>query len=353
MLPPHFHSTTLSSTMSPPPTTLFSYSLSLLLLLLSSSSTPANAHNHSHPRPIPTILHLQPLPHRHSPGFTDQPTPNHNRPRPRQHRHVVSPVSTFLPLHPQERSVPSRPRRLLRLQEASPYFQRNNVDFHHVSGHRSCPGTSGYVNITNLKGGKVGLGAEDNNGKLDATYVKSVKEIPYNISVLQISHALDSAEAEAPTAAPSELNLMEIMSKQGCKAFADLLKATTADETFNQNIDAESDSAKEKVFVVVPWIPVYMNMQMLKTNAGILNTLATDGANKFDFTVDKAAEVVTLDTTVVTAKITGIVKDEEPLVVYKINKVLLPKEVFKPAEPHQVGRVQMNGQTASRLMLRI
>ncbi|MBA0560515.1 hypothetical protein Golob_017404, partial [Gossypium lobatum] len=52
----------------------------------------------------------------------------------------------------------------------------------------AAPGTSGYVNITNLKGGKVGFGAEDNEGKLDATFVKSIKEIPYNISIVQISH---------------------------------------------------------------------------------------------------------------------------------------------------------------------
>ena len=51
----------------------------------------------------------------------------------------------------------------------------------------SALGSSGYVNVTDLKGGKVGFGAEDNNGNLDAVYVKSVKEIPYNISVLQIS----------------------------------------------------------------------------------------------------------------------------------------------------------------------
>ncbi|KAE8676313.1 Fasciclin-like arabinogalactan protein 2 [Hibiscus syriacus] len=101
----------------------------------------------------------------------------------------------------------------------------------------AAPGTSGYVSITNLKGGKVGFGAEDNNGKLDATYVKSVKEVPYNISVLQISHALDSADAEATTVASIELKLTEIMSKQGCKAFADLLKSMAADKTFNQNID--------------------------------------------------------------------------------------------------------------------
>lgn len=51
----------------------------------------------------------------------------------------------------------------------------------------TAPGSTGYLNITDLKGGKVGFGAENNGGSLDAVYVKSVDEIPYNISVLQIS----------------------------------------------------------------------------------------------------------------------------------------------------------------------
>lgn len=78
-------------------------------------------------------------------------------------------------------------------------------------------------------------------------------------------------------------------------------------------------------------IPVYQSLQMLKSSNGVVNTLATDGANKYDFTVQNDGEEVTLKTKVVTAKITGTAKDEEPLVVYKINKVLLPRELFKAA----------------------
>lgn len=78
-------------------------------------------------------------------------------------------------------------------------------------------------------------------------------------------------------------------------------------------------------------IPVYQSMQMLKSSNGVVNTLATDGANKYDFTVQNDGEEVTLKTKVVTVKITGTVKDEEPLVVYKIDKVLLPRELFKVA----------------------
>ena len=87
------------------------------------------------------------------------------------------------------------------------------------------PGVSGFVNITDFKGGKVGFGAEDNGGSLDSFFVKSVEEVPYNISVIQISKALPSAVAEAPTPGPSELNITGIMSAHGCKVFADTLLA--------------------------------------------------------------------------------------------------------------------------------
>ena len=101
----------------------------------------------------------------------------------------------------------------------------------------SASGTAGYVNITNLKAGKVGFAAEDNDGSLHSFYVKSVQEMPYYISVLQISAAISSADAEAPTAAPSAIDLISIMSKQGCKAFADLLRGSKALPAFKENVD--------------------------------------------------------------------------------------------------------------------
>ncbi|KAH7533501.1 fasciclin-like arabinogalactan protein 2 [Ziziphus jujuba] len=216
----------------------------------------------------------------------------------------------------------------------------------------SASGTAGYVNITNLKGGKVGFGVEDGDGKLSSHFVKSLKEIPYNISVMQISQVLTSAEAEAPTAGPGDLNVTSIMSKQGCKAFADLILASEARTTFETNVDAgltvfcptdnvvkafqpqyKNLTASQKVSLLLyHGIPVYQSLQMLKTNNGIVNTLATEHANKYDFTVQTDGDDVTLVTKVNTAKITGTLIDEEPLVIYKINKFLMPKELFKVPE---------------------
>ncbi|KAK8694242.1 hypothetical protein V6N13_071797 [Hibiscus sabdariffa] len=340
--------------MSPPPTAALSLSLSLLLLLLLSfSTTTTNAHN------ITRILAKYPQ----FSSFNHYLTATHLASQINRRQTITvlvldnTAMSSLLSRHFSLYTL----KNILSLHVIVDYFGSKKL--HRISKRTtlastmfqatgSAPGTSGFINITNLKGGKVGFGAEDNEGKLDATFVKSVKEIPYNISVIQISHPLDSAEAEAPTAPPSDLNLIEIMSKQGCKAFADLLKATGADKTFNQNLDAgltvccptdrilkdfmpkykNLTASKKKSLLLYHGIPVYMNMQLLKTNTGTMNTLATDGVDNFDFTVDKDDEVVTLDTSVVTAKITGIVKDEEPLIVYSINKVLLPKEIYKPVE---------------------
>lgn len=217
----------------------------------------------------------------------------------------------------------------------------------------TAPGTSGYVNITDVKGGKVGFSAEDSGGKLTSTFVKSLEEIPYNISVIQISHVLTSPEAEAPTASPSDINVTSLMSKQGCKAFADLMKSSGAEETFTQNLEGgitvfcptdgvinafmpkykNLTSDQKTQLVLYHGVPFYESLGMLRSNNGLMNTLATEGANKYDFTVQNDGEDVKLETKVVTATITGTLIDNEPLGVYKIDKVLLPRELFKADPP--------------------
>ncbi|XP_019194127.1 PREDICTED: fasciclin-like arabinogalactan protein 2 [Ipomoea nil] len=214
------------------------------------------------------------------------------------------------------------------------------------------PGTSGYVNMTALKGGKVGFAPEDNTGRFDSTFVKSVLEKPYKISVIQISHHLSSSYAEAPASGPTDVNITTLMAKQGCKAFADLLDSTGADATFALNVETgltvfcptdkviqgfmpkyKNLSKDGKMSLLLyHGVPAYQNLGMFRSNGnGVLNTLATGGSNKYDFTVQNSGEDVTLETEVVTAKITGTMYDEEPLSVFKVDKVLLPRELFKAA----------------------
>ncbi|KAM6552595.1 hypothetical protein CsatB_013357 [Cannabis sativa] len=213
----------------------------------------------------------------------------------------------------------------------------------------SAPGSTGFVNITDLHGGKVGFAPEDNNGAFAAHFVKSVEEIPYNISVIQISGVLPSAAAAAPTPAPAEINITGIMSAHGCKAFSDALLANDAmeiyedalaggltvfcplDDAFKAFLPKFKNLTKSGKNSLLEYhgVPVYQSMSMLKSNNGLMNTLATDGASKFDFTVQNDGEQVTLKTKLVTAKITGTLIDEQPVVIYTIDKVLMPKELFK------------------------
>ncbi|XP_050881194.1 fasciclin-like arabinogalactan protein 1 [Lathyrus oleraceus] len=218
----------------------------------------------------------------------------------------------------------------------------------------SAPGASGLVNITDLRGGKVGFGANDNGGTLPAVYVKSVKEIQYNISVIQISQIIPSVAAEAPTPAPSKQNLTAIMSKHGCKIFADtLFNSSEAYNIFTDNIDGgltifcpaddafkgflpkfkNLTAAGQIALLEFHGVPIYQSIANLKSNNGVMNTLATDGAEKYDFTVQNDGDEITLKTKLVTAKITNTILDEQPLAIYTISKVLLPEELFKSEAP--------------------
>ena len=214
----------------------------------------------------------------------------------------------------------------------------------------SAPGSAGFVNITDLKGGKVGFSPEDNNNKINTYFVKSVKEIPYNLSIIQISKVLPSDVAAAPTPSPAEANLTAVMSAHGCKVFADTLLADVdAEKIFQDNAEGgltvfcpvddafkaflpkykNLTAARKTALLEYHGVPVYQSLAMLKSNNGVMNTLATDGASKFDFTVQNDGMDVTLKTKVVTAKITGTLLDEQPIAIYTIDKVLLPKEIFK------------------------
>lgn len=223
----------------------------------------------------------------------------------------------------------------------------------------SAPGTSGFVNITDLKGGKVGFAAtkdadsDDGTLTLDSTFVKSIKEIPYNISVIQISHVLSNPDALAPAPAPELQNITDVMSAHGCKSFADTLTDfPDALEVYTNNVEGgltvfcpiddvfksflpkfkNLTKDEKSSLLLFHGVPIYYSMQMLKSSNGLMNTLATDGKRKFDFTVQNEGRTVTLKTKIVTAKVTGTLLDEQPVAIYTIDKVMKPKEIFKKAE---------------------
>ncbi|XP_073010702.1 fasciclin-like arabinogalactan protein 2 [Typha latifolia] len=219
------------------------------------------------------------------------------------------------------------------------------------------PDTAGFVNISLHRAGHVSFFPADSDpaSASPSSFVKSVKEIPYNISIIQISSALSSPAAEAPAAAPAAVNLTDLMAKKGCKTFADLLLSTAdAAKTFQDGVDGglsvfcpidqamkafapkfKNLTAEGKLSLLLYHaIPVYYSIQMLKTDNGVVNTLATDGTSKnYNFTVQNDGEVVTLKTAAgKVARVTGTLKDDDPLAVYTIDEVLEPRELFKKAE---------------------
>ncbi|KAF6994473.1 hypothetical protein CFC21_011168 [Triticum aestivum] len=184
----------------------------------------------------------------------------------------------------------------------------------------AAPGMSGYVNITQHRGGKVTFTAEDaEDSAPSSAFVKSVKEIPYDLAVLQISKVLASPEAEAPVAAPAPVNITELLSKKYCKSFAGLL---AADADAYSTINATKDNgltlfcpvdsavasfmpkyknltAKGRTAILLYHaVPDYYSLQLLTSNSGKVSTLATSNVAKKDysFDVEKDGETAELDT---------------------------------------------------------
>lgn len=176
------------------------------------------------------------------------------------------------------------------------------------------------MNISDHKAGHVTFAAED-SPDVQATFVKSIKEMPYNLSVIQINSVLSSPEAEAPAPPPAPVNLTTLMSKSGCAAFAELLLSTAdVEKTFNDSVDGgltvfcpidaavkaftpkfkNLTAAHKTAILLYHGVPVYYSMQMLKSNNGVVNTLATDGgaAKNYNYTLQNDGETVTLETKV-------------------------------------------------------
>uniref|UniRef100_A0A0D9XBK3 FAS1 domain-containing protein n=1 Tax=Leersia perrieri TaxID=77586 RepID=A0A0D9XBK3_9ORYZ len=208
----------------------------------------------------------------------------------------------------------------------------------------------GYVNITSHKGDKIDFISEDADETVKPSrFIKSVKEIPCDISTLSV---LSSFEAEAPVPLPAPVNLTKLLSKKYCKSFAGLLAANAdvfraVNETKDNGLTLfcpvdtavaafmpsyKNLTAKAKTAILLYHaVPDYFSLQLLKSNNGMVTTLATTSEAKKDYSYDvkNKGETVTLDTRVVNSVVTATVGDNEPLAV---NKFLKPKELYKVVE---------------------
>lgn len=171
-----------------------------------------------------------------------------------------------------------------------------------------------------------------------------------------VSAAGGKAAAKAPSAPPAPPNITAAMAKGGCKAFAALVAASPdAHSTFQSAGDGgvtafcPSDDAVRSFMpryknltadgkaslLLFHAVPVYYSPRSLKSNNGVMNTLATDGsANNFNFTVQNEGEQVTIKTDASdhAARVKSTVYDKDPIAIYAVDTVLEPVELFEPAD---------------------
>ncbi|KAG6593704.1 Fasciclin-like arabinogalactan protein 10, partial [Cucurbita argyrosperma subsp. argyrosperma] len=214
----------------------------------------------------------------------------------------------------------------------------------------NAPGNLGFVNITDLQGGKVKFGSAVPGSKLDSSYTKSVKQIPYNISVIEISAPIIAPgilTAQAPSA--SDVNITALLEKAGCKTFASMLVSSGVIKTYETAVEkgltifAPNDEAfkadgvpdlskltNAEVVSLLLYHAVadYTPIGALKTTKDPIDTLATSRAGKFDITTTTAGDAVTLHTGVGPSRIADTVLDATPLAIFTVDSLLLPSELF-------------------------
>ncbi|KAI3731916.1 hypothetical protein L1987_63108 [Smallanthus sonchifolius] len=213
----------------------------------------------------------------------------------------------------------------------------------------NAPGNVGFVNITDLKGGKVGFGSAVPGSKLDSSYTKSVKQIPYNISVLEINEPIIAPGILTAPAPSADVNITGLLEKAGCKTFVKLITDTGVLKVFQSaaakglTVFAPSDEAFKAAGV--PDLSKLSNAELvallqyhalasytpkgsLKTTKDPLSTIATNGAGKYELAVETAGDSVTLDSGVATSRLASTVLDSTPLCIFTVDNLLLPTELF-------------------------
>lgn len=216
-------------------------------------------------------------------------------------------------------------------------------------------GNLGFVNITDLKGGKVGFGSTSHGAHLETTYTKSVKQIEFSISVLEVSAPiLFPGLLDAPAA-----NMTESLDKAGCKTFAHLLDSSGVLKMYKDAMDkgltvfAPTDEAFKahgvpdlstltqlQLVTLLQYhaVPQYTPKSSLKTTKLKLPTLATNSVGNYTLGVTSSGDDVSIVTGLDTSRVANTVIDRTPLCVLSVDNLLLPSEMFGAAPaPGPVG----------------
>ncbi|KAE9592251.1 hypothetical protein Lal_00035215 [Lupinus albus] len=268
---------------------------------------------------------------------------------------IFTPVATSHPL--------SVLKKVLSLHVLLDYFDEQKL--HQISNHTilttslfqttgTAVGNNGLVNITVFKDGNVGFGSAVPNSKIESNYTKSVRQKPYNISVIEIN-----APIVAPgflTAPPpiSEQNITALLDNHGATQFSSLIQSSGVIKTFLSIADkgltifAPSDEGfkakdvpdlkkltKEEVVTLLNFHATasYLPLGSLKFVKGPIRTFASTGAGKFELTVFYDGGSVKLRTGVHSSRVADNILDSPLISIFTVDKVLIPKDPLTPPAP--------------------
>ncbi|KAL6882594.1 hypothetical protein ACP4OV_011284 [Aristida adscensionis] len=209
-------------------------------------------------------------------------------------------------------------------------------------------GNMGHVNVTDLRGGKVGFAPAAPGSKVQSTYTKLVDKFPSTLSVLEVSDPITFPGLFGSPSAASA-NLTGLLEKAGCKQFARLVASSGVIKMYQAAMDkaltlfAPNDDAFQAkdlpdlskltsadlvTLLEYHALPRYAPKASLKVAKGDIPTMASTGAGKFDLSVVSSGDDVSLDTGVDKCRLASTVLDDTPAVIHTVDSVLLPPELF-------------------------
>ncbi|KAJ3682076.1 hypothetical protein LUZ60_014649 [Juncus effusus] len=209
-------------------------------------------------------------------------------------------------------------------------------------------GNLGFVNITNLRGGKVGFASTAPGSKFDASYTKSVAKYPFNLSIVEISAPIIFPGLLDTTSAATA-NITALLDKAGCKTFASLVASSGVLKIYQSEMDkgltifAPNDDAFQApgapdlttlssadlvTLLQYHALPQYTPKSSLSSLSGSLNTLASGAVGNYNFSVVSHGDDVSLNTGVDTSRVASTVLDDTPVCILTVDSLLLPVELF-------------------------
>ncbi|CAN1249618.1 Fasciclin-like arabinogalactan protein 12 [Linum perenne] len=178
---------------------------------------------------------------------------------------------------------------------------------------------------------------------------------------LILSILLHGSSAQSPAAAPAPpgpVNITKVLEKAGqFSVFIRLLRATREDLTLNGQLNnsnnavtifAPSDSAftslksgtlnslndqEKSELIQFHIIPMYLSSSTFQTVSNPVTTQAAGSGGRVSLNVTSYPNSIVISTGLTNTSLSGNVYSDNQLAVYKVDKVLLPMDVFAPKPP--------------------